>query len=323
MNFKSFKNKIQKHKRTNFQSNLIIIISIVIFNIGIIKLLDLEAYQITSLKNSFINLIYWLPLFYFILLLSYLGRYLRWRILIGSLSVGETSFKDLLWWFSGFSLTATPGKIGEISRVHQLNKYLGYPKDILLPTFFVERFFDFLSVLIWLLILSPKYIFIYYQELISSKYFLIFTIFILIISIFLFKKLFKYSKLKWTDLKSKIPKKKILTTIIFSTLTSMFFWAIEALILWLLVYVLSNNAISISSAICIYFISGILGVLSGLPGGIGINEATTTILLQQEGLPGTLALIISILRRLITIWSISGISILLSIKLKRHIFLKS
>lgn len=323
MNFKSFKNKIQKHKRTNFQSNLIIIISIVIFNIGIIKLLDLEAYQITSLKNSFINLIYWLPLFYFILLLSYLGRYLRWRILIGSLSVGETSFKDLLWWFSGFSLTATPGKIGEISRVHQLNKYLGYPKDILLPTFFVERFFDFFSVLIWLLILSPKYIFIYYQELISSKYFLIFTIFILIISIFLFKKLFKYSKLKWTDLKSKIPKKKILKTIIFSTLTSMFFWAIEALILWLLVYVLSNNSISISSAICIYFISGILGVLSGLPGGIGINEATTTILLQQEGLPGTLALIISILRRLITIWSISGISILLSIKLKRHIFLKS
>ena len=323
MNFKSFKNKIQKHKRTNFQSNLIIIISIVIFNIGIIKLLDLEAYQITSLKNSFINLIYWLPLFYFILLLSYLGRYLRWRILIGSLSVGETSFKDLLWWFSGFSLTATPGKIGEISRVHQLNKYLGYPKDILLPTFFVERFFDFFSVLIWLLILSPKYIFIYYQELISSKYFLIFTIFILIISIFLFKKLFKYSKLKWTDLKSKIPKKKILKTIIFSTLTSMFFWAIEALILWLLVYVLSNNVISISSAICIYFISGILGVLSGLPGGIGINEATTTILLQQEGLPGTLALIISILRRLITIWSISGISILLSIKLKRHIFFKS
>ena len=136
MNFKSFKNKIQKHNRTNFQSNLIIIISIVIFNIGIIKLLDLEAYQITSLKNSFINLIYWLPLFYFILLLSYLGRYIRWRILLGSLSVGETSLEDLVWWFSGFSLTATPGKIGEISRVHQLNKSLGYPRDILLPSFF-------------------------------------------------------------------------------------------------------------------------------------------------------------------------------------------
>ena len=320
MNFKSFKNKIEKYKRTNYQSNLIIILSIVIFNIGIIKLLDLEAYQITSLKNSLINLIYWLPLFYFILLFSYLGRYLRWRILLGSLSVGETTLKDLLWWFSGFSLTATPGKIGEISRVYQLNKYLGYPKNILLPTFFVERFFDFLSVLIWLLILSPNYIFVNYQKLISSEFFLLITIFISLISIFLFKKLFKYSKIKWIDLKSKIPKKKILKTIIFSTLTSMFFWAIEALILWLLVYILSNNTISISSAICIYFISGILGVLSGLPGGVGINEATTTILLQQEGLNGTLALIISILRRLITIWSISGISILLSIKLKRHIF---
>jgi len=216
-------------------------------------------------------------------------------------------------------LTATPGKIGEISRVHQLNKYLGYPKNLLLPVFFVERFFDFFSVLIWLLILAPNFIFVNYQKLISSEFFFILTAFILIISIFVFKKLYKFSKLKWTDFKSKIPKKKILKTIIFSTLTSMYFWAIEALILWLLVYILSKNTISISSAICIYFISGILGVLSGLPGGVGINEATTTILLQKEGLPGTLALIISILRRLITIWSISGISILLSIKLKRHI----
>ena len=323
MNFKSFKIKVQKFKDTNIQSNLIIIISILIFFIGIIKLLNLEKFQLINLKNSFINLIYWLPLFYFILLLSYSGRYLRWRILLGSLSIGKPSLKDLLWWFSGFSLTATPGKIGEISRVHQLNKYLGYPKDILIPIFFVERFFDFFSVLIWLLILSPNFIFVNYEKLINSNYFLILITFLFVVALFLLRKILKFSKRTWTDLKSNISKKRILKTIIFSTLTSMYFWGIEAIVLWLLVYVLSNNTISISSAICIYFISGILGVLSGLPGGVGINEATTTILLQQEGLPVTLALIISIFRRLITIWSISGISILLSIKLKRHIFFKS
>ena len=89
------------------------------------------------------------------------------------------------------------------------------------------------------------------------------------------------------------------------------------MILWLLVYLLSPNSISISSAIYIYFISGILGVISGLPGGLGVNEVTATILLQQQGISGTLALIISILRRLITIWSISGLSILISIRLKK------
>lgn len=321
MNFKSFQNKLQKFKVKNIQSNLIIIFSILIFIIGIIKLLDIEEYQLTNLKNSFINLIYWLPLFYFILFLSYLGRYLRWRFLLGSLSVGKFSLKDLQWWFCGFALTATPAKIGEVSRVHQLNKYLGYPKDILLLIFFVERFFDFFSILIWLLVLSPNFFIVNYQKLFSSNYFgFLITIF-LIIAILLFKKFSKFLRIKWVFFKSKLHKKRIFKTIFFSTLTSIYFWGIEALILWLLVYVLSPNTITPSIALCIYFISGMLGVLSGLPGGVGVNEATTTILLQQEGVYGPTGLIISILRRLITIWSISGMSIILSIKLRSNILL--
>ena len=86
----------------------------------------------------------------------------------------------------------------------------------------------------------------------------------------------------------------------------------------MLVYVISPTSITLSEAIIIYFISGILGVLSGLPGGLGVNEVTSTILLQQQGLSGMTALTISILRRLITIWSITALSIIVSINLKRH-----
>ncbi len=98
----------------------------------------------------------------------------------------------------------------------------------------------------------------------------------------------------------------------------MYFWGIEALILWLLVYIISPISITLSDAIIIYFISGMLGVLSGLPGGLGVNEVTSTILLQQQGLSGMTAVTISILRRLITIWSITALSIIVSINLKRH-----
>ena len=63
-----------------------------------------------------------------------------------------------------------------------------------------------------------------------------------------------------------------------------------------------------------------LGVLSGLPGGLGVNEVTSTILLQQQGISGLTALTISILRRLITIWSITALSIIVSINLKKHSF---
>lgn len=322
--FRSFKNKPNKYKENNYESSIFIIVAIFIFIFGINKLLDLDMAQIANLKAAILKLISWLPLLYFILGLSYAGRYLRWRIILDSLSIGEFNIKDFMWWFSGFSLTATPGKIGEISRVQLLNKYLGYPIKKLFPVFFIERFFDLLSVLIWICILSPNFIFVKYKLLINSFLLmkfgnLILTIcIILIILIFLTRKFSQFFIKYLKNFKKYIPKKRPLKTFIFSIFTSIYLWGIEALILWLLVYVISPTSVTISDAIIIYFISGMLGVLSGLPGGLGVNEVTSTILLQQQGLSGITALTISILRRLITIWSITALSIIVSINLKRN-----
>jgi HAD superfamily phosphoserine phosphatase-like hydrolase len=322
--FCSFTNKPIKYKENNYESSIFIIISIFIFIFGINKLLDLDITQVADLKVAILKLLSWLPLLYFILGLSYAGRYLRWRIILNSLSIGNFNIKDFLWWFSGFSLTATPGKIGEISRVQLLNKYLGYPVKKLFPVFFIERFFDLLSVLIWISFLSPNFIFVKYQQLINSFLFIKFENLILIICMILIILILLKSKINqffvkyWKNFKAYIPKKRPLKTIIFSTFTSIYLWGIEALILWLLVYVISPKSIALSDAIIIYFISGMLGVLSGLPGGLGVNEVTSTILLQQQGISGITALTISILRRLITIWSITALSIIISINLKRN-----
>ena len=182
--FRNFKNKPNKYQENNYLSTIFIIVAIFIFIFGINKLLDLDIVQLTDLKSAFSKLIFWIPLLYLILGLSYLGRYLRWRIILDSLSIGNFNIKDFLWWFSGFALTATPGKIGEISRVQLLNKYLGYPINKLLPVFFLERFFDLISVLIWLCFLSPNFIFVKYKELINSYPFIIFINLTLILLIF-------------------------------------------------------------------------------------------------------------------------------------------
>ena len=322
--FRNFKNKPNKYKENNYLSTIFISIAIFIFIFGTNKLLDLDTLQLTDLKSAFSKLIFWIPLLYLILGLSYLGRYLRWRIILDSLSIGNFNIKDFLWWFSGFALTATPGKIGEISRVQLLNKYLGYPIKKLLPVFFLERFFDLISVLIWLCFLSPNFIFVKYKELINSSSFIIFInlifVFFIFFIIFIFLKIniFKFFTKYLKDFKKYIPEKSPFKNIIFSIILSMYFWGIEALILWLLVYIISPISITLSDAIIIYFISGMLGVLSGLPGGLGVNEVTSTILLQQQGLSGMTAVTISILRRLITIWSITALSIIVSINLKRH-----
>ncbi|WP_255147495.1 lysylphosphatidylglycerol synthase domain-containing protein [Synechococcus sp. ATX 2A4] len=88
-----------------------------------------------------------------------------------------------------------------------------------------------------------------------------------------------------------------------AALISVLVWANEALVLWLLVRLLSPSAISIPVAIVIYLLSGTAGMASSLPGGIGVNEGATVLLLAQQGVPAEFGLPIAALRRMITLWS--------------------
>ena len=94
----------------------------------------------------------------------------------------------------------------------------------------------------------------------------------------------------------------------------MLVWANEALVLWMLVRLLAPTQIAIPTAISIYLLSGTAGMASSLPGGIGVNEAATVMLLGQQGVPAAIALPIAVLRRLITLWSMvalaAGMSVL-------------
>ena len=80
-------------------------------------------------------------------------------------------------------------------------------------------------------------------------------------------------------------------------------WANEALVLWFLVRLLAPAPITIPAAITIDLLSGTAGMASSLPGGIGVNEAATVLLLGQQGVPAAVALPVAVLRRLITLWS--------------------
>ena len=307
--YRTFKSQPKEYRDSNAVNYLITILAIAILIFGLNKLLAIDLSESIILKNSIKKLIYWLPLFYLILFFSYLFRYLRWKILLDSFSIEGWNFHDALIWFQGFALTATPGKIGEISRVYLLNKHLDYPKDILLLIFFLERFLDLISVLIWFIIISPNIFFNKTQEFFNFYHFGIIIILSFFIFLLFLKKYFLNFKGLWKIIYKLNNKLVFLINSIKALLVSIIFWALEASILWLLVFVIAPNPILIKKAIYIYFISGLAGVLSGLPGGIGINEATSSILLQQEGVPSLLAISISILRRLITIWSVSLLSI--------------
>jgi uncharacterized protein (TIRG00374 family) len=93
-----------------------------------------------------------------------------------------------------------------------------------------------------------------------------------------------------------------------AALISVLVWANEALVLWLLVRLLAPAAITIPAAIAIYLLSGTAGMASSLPGGIGVNEGATVLLLAQQGVPAAVALPIAVLRRVITLWSMVALA---------------
>jgi uncharacterized protein (TIRG00374 family) len=83
------------------------------------------------------------------------------------------------------------------------------------------------------------------------------------------------------------------------------------MILWILVQALSPTApITPWQAISIYLISGTAGMASPTPGGLGVNEGATALLLHQWGVDSMSALSIALLRRLCTVWLITGLSVL-------------
>ena len=83
------------------------------------------------------------------------------------------------------------------------------------------------------------------------------------------------------------------------------------MILWLLVQAMSPNAaFGAGQAISTYLLSGTAGMASLLPGGLGVNEAATTLLLGQVGIPTSLGLSIAILRRLCSVWLITALAAL-------------
>jgi uncharacterized protein (TIRG00374 family) len=94
---------------------------------------------------------------------------------------------------------------------------------------------------------------------------------------------------------------------------SLLFWGCEALILWVLVRALSPITLSPLKAIAVYLLSGAAGMMSSLPGGIGVNEAATVMLLVQHGIPAPIAFPIALIRRLITPWSVVALAALVGV----------
>jgi hypothetical protein len=266
-------------------------------------LANLPDVQRQSLLQSLQALLVWLPVLYGVVVLSYAGRYWRWRLLLGRLGIGRINWSDLLGWFKGFALTATPAKVGELSRVELLHEQLGYPRLPLVHVFVAERCADAAAVGLLLLVLIPNQLLRWIPS-VSPRWLLAIGLVAasawLLASRASFRRWLHKHLQRW---QSHLPSSALARSLLPATFISVLVWANEALVLWLLVQLLAPAPITIPAAITTYLLSGTAGMASSLPGGIGVNEAATVLLLSQQGVPAAVALSIAVLRRLITLWS--------------------
>jgi HAD superfamily hydrolase (TIGR01490 family) len=131
------------------------LVALVWLAIAAAGVVQLSTVQQQAMLKALQSLVMGLPVLYGVVGLSYAGRYWRWRLLLGRLGIGTTNWPDLLGWFRGFALTATPAKVGELSRVQLLHGQLGYPRLPLVHVFVAERCADVIAVALLLLVLMP------------------------------------------------------------------------------------------------------------------------------------------------------------------------
>ncbi len=282
-----------------------ILISIIIFYIIFILMSDVEKISeyFLKIKTEFLFLIF------FLIFSSHIIKSFRQKEMLSNLGEKIPSMENLIIYMTGLSLVNTPGGVGMFIKSIFLKKQFNIVSNKSIPIIFMERYHDLLAGTS-IIILSI----LFYFNSISASLIVISSIILIVVymmiksarvSEFIYKRIVKIKFIS-KKLPNDLPSNSfsILTSpknMIKNWLFSIFGWVIDSLAVYLAFLALNIDLGYILTS-QIYFVSLGYGVLSFLPGGIGVNESIAILLLVQQGLELFVATSIVILTRFSTIW---------------------
>ncbi len=117
------------------------------------------AYTGFSAIAESLGTFHWVAFFLAVCLatLNYLLRFLRWEIYLGILGIKIPKVDSLLAFLSGFVLTVTPGKVGEVFKSAILSQTHGIPIARTAPIVIAERLSDLIGVVLLIVLGSAGF----------------------------------------------------------------------------------------------------------------------------------------------------------------------
>ena len=240
-------------------------------------------------------------------LAHYLVRAIRWQVMVSTGGVQLPWATNALYFFGGFSMIATPGRIGELIRLRWLMRSTGQGLGQVLPIAFADRAIELASIVglialalaatnlgssaVWWVLLAgfgvawmacrPNTLLAVVKPIVGTRYPDLFA--------------------KLRRLTGRLEPFMRLRTFLPVLLIGMIGWAFEGLAFWLLLDWLGAG-IALPAATAVFLIAVLSGALSGLPGGLGGTEATSVALLTLQGVPLDIAVLATAIIRIATLW---------------------
>jgi uncharacterized protein (TIRG00374 family) len=242
---------------------------------------------------------------------NYFLRFLKWEYYLAQLGIkGVPKVDSLLVFLSGFVLTITPGKVGEVFKSAVLFETHKVPVLTTAPIVVAERLTDVISIVLLIVIGSAGFPDGLPWAAAGAAVVFVFLVFLLWQTPVLLG-------LRWMHGRSGFlgrlaPKLEHAwhslrivarpSALLFPTLLSLVAWGAEGLALYVL---LAGFGMDPSVTLCVFFYatSTLAGALIPVPGGLGVTETMIKEQLERVGqIPDGIATASMLLVRLATLW---------------------
>ena len=257
---------------------------------------------------------------------NYVLRYARWQLYLRGRGLEVPGRTSALVFLSGFALSVTPGKVGELIKSYLLRATHGIPIARTAPLVVAERLTDLIALL--LLALVGVSLYRIAGTTVAAGGALVLTGLVVLawptLSNRLIdlatgpKRLARY-RARLREVYAELTQLVRPWPLTWATAIGAVAWLAECVGFALIVRGFPGSEVPLSLAILIYASTTVAGALSFLPGGLIVTDAGMTLLLQSaQGTERATAAAATILTRLATLWFAVVIGLIALAILRRH-----